>query len=604
MPDSSRPTPARPCALVTRPAADAAPLVAALAERGIDTLSAPLLTITPVAAALPDLGPIQAVLATSANGIRALAEATPRRDLAVWAVGDGSAEVARELGFGPVESAAGDAAALAELVAERLKPAAGPLLHVAGSDVAGDLKGRLEAAGFTVERAVLYRAEPVPALPPDAAAALTAGRVDWVLLYSPRTAALFRTLAESAGLGRRLASVKALCLSPAVADALGDLAIDRTVAATPDRGGMMALVERLLAERQPAPAPVPATARSGRGVAVAAAAGVIGGLVVAAATIAAYPTWRVWFPPPANPAAAGIERRIAALETAVSQPGLPARIPADVDARLDRLEAAVGQARSATPAAPSDLPDQVAALRADLQSAKAAVAQIDARMGADDKARAAVDARLTAAGQAAERIGALAEQIAGVQDRLAKLEQGQQAGAEELRRAALALAVAQVAEPARAGQAFDQPLQALALLAGPDLKPTLAALQPGAKAGVPTAEQLTRSFPAAARAAVQAETASGAAGWLGRVDRFVTGLVTVRRTDPDAPAASLDAKLAAAEQHLADRDLPAAAAALSELPPRADAALKPWLDQARARVALDRALSQLTEQALGSLARG
>src|SRR5207253_3987029 len=95
---------------------------------------------------------VQAILATSANGIRALVRRTPRRDVPVFAVGRQSAEDARAAGFTQVRNAEGGSSALAAAAAQWSKPANGALLHVSGADVAGDLPGVLEAQGFTVRR--------------------------------------------------------------------------------------------------------------------------------------------------------------------------------------------------------------------------------------------------------------------------------------------------------------------------------------------------------------------------------------------------------------------------------------------------------------------
>ncbi|MGH6929838.1 MAG: uroporphyrinogen-III synthase, partial [Dongiaceae bacterium] len=117
-------------ALVTRPEEDAAPLAAALAERGIEVTVEPLLTIRPVADAPIDLQGAQALLFTSANGARSFAALAATRDLSGWrelpvfAVGDASAAAARDAGFSRVESAGGDVAALARLVIDRLDPKA------------------------------------------------------------------------------------------------------------------------------------------------------------------------------------------------------------------------------------------------------------------------------------------------------------------------------------------------------------------------------------------------------------------------------------------------------------------------------------------------
>src|SRR5690606_27102392 len=89
--------------LITRPEAEAASLVARLRERGMEADAAPMLAIVPQ---LPDAKDLQTALAgvtallfTSANGVRAFAAASSRRDFTVYAVGEASAQAAMEAGF-------------------------------------------------------------------------------------------------------------------------------------------------------------------------------------------------------------------------------------------------------------------------------------------------------------------------------------------------------------------------------------------------------------------------------------------------------------------------------------------------------------------------
>src|SRR6478752_6062701 len=147
--------------LITRPEREATALAQALGARGHSPVIAPLFRLQVLhppddfAASLADC---QAVLITSANGARALAEASEQRSKPVFAVGDTTAATAEGLGFSNVASAAGDAAAL---VRERLDPAAGPLLHISGAEVAGELAPQ----GCEVRRVVLYEAREVESLP-------------------------------------------------------------------------------------------------------------------------------------------------------------------------------------------------------------------------------------------------------------------------------------------------------------------------------------------------------------------------------------------------------------------------------------------------------
>src|SRR3990170_4657890 len=97
--------------IVTRPSADAGPLIERLAAMGHDAIAAPLTDIRFVAETDIPAVPFQAVVVTSANGARALARhgASARlgKALAV-AVGEASGAAARAAGFARVTVADGD----------------------------------------------------------------------------------------------------------------------------------------------------------------------------------------------------------------------------------------------------------------------------------------------------------------------------------------------------------------------------------------------------------------------------------------------------------------------------------------------------------------
>ena len=230
--------------LITRPREDAKPLAALLGERGIETALEPLMSIIDSDTPDPDLSGVQALLITSANGIRAFARRVADRDIAVCAVGDASARAAGDLGFGDVASASGDVETLAAMVKADRDPGAGALLHVAGTDVAGDLSGLLEAAGFEVPRAVLYEARAAESLSAETRDAMEAGTLDGVLLFSPRTAALFTELVTDAGVSETCRGLIAYCLSPAVAEKAQSLAWrDVVVATEPSQEALLRALE-------------------------------------------------------------------------------------------------------------------------------------------------------------------------------------------------------------------------------------------------------------------------------------------------------------------------------------------------------------------------
>lgn len=238
--------------LLTRPLRDSRAVEAALQERGHEAVIAPVMEVAfrNVSAPEFDLDGVQALLFTSQNGVRAFAAAHARRDLRAFAVGRSTAEAAASAGFRKIESADGDSAALAALVRSRIAPDGGPLLHVAGTAVAGDLSGALQKAGFTIRRAVLYEARPADHLPEIAIAALRGRKVAGALFFSPRTAEVFARLIAEAGLEPRLRELTALCLSQAVAERLGDgaganLWREVRTAARPELPALLALLDNI-----------------------------------------------------------------------------------------------------------------------------------------------------------------------------------------------------------------------------------------------------------------------------------------------------------------------------------------------------------------------
>jgi uroporphyrinogen-III synthase len=238
-------------ALVTRPRAESAELAAMLATRGIAAIIEPLIEIHYRSEPAPDLAGAQAILCTSANGVRALARLSGERGVPLFTVGDASAARARDAGFARVESAGGSVVDLARLVCERLDPAGGRLLHVAGSTIAGDLAGALRGAGFAVDRAVLYEAHPSAGLGAETLRALNAGIVDFALFFSPRTAAIFARLADRAEAAEAMRFVTAISLSEAADAALGGLPFrERHIAPRPDQPSLLAALDRVLAERR------------------------------------------------------------------------------------------------------------------------------------------------------------------------------------------------------------------------------------------------------------------------------------------------------------------------------------------------------------------
>ena len=230
--------------LITRPRVEAERTARAVRAAGLDAAVAPVLRPVlrrPDRDAAEVLAGAQAILLTSPNGVRGWSAVSTTRDLPVLAVGDRTADMARQAGFRHVRSADGDAADLAELVVRSLAIDRGHILHPTTRGVGRRLAQRLSSVGFDLRPLWVYDVRPVPVLPPAAATALADTATSGVAFFSPRSAKVFVTLAERAGLAHCLRRLTAVCMSRAVADRLGKGAWrDSLVAARPTLEAMIA----------------------------------------------------------------------------------------------------------------------------------------------------------------------------------------------------------------------------------------------------------------------------------------------------------------------------------------------------------------------------
>jgi uroporphyrinogen-III synthase len=226
--------------LVTRPEEDAARIAPLLRARGHETVIAPLLTVRFHEGPEIPLDGVQAVLATSANGVRALAARSSRRDVPIFAVGPQTEEEAMRLGFASARNAQGDSKVLAAATARWASPSSGPLLHVKGADADGTLATLLKAQGFDVRTSVLYDVTAVAKLPAALRGLIGGGRIDAALFFSPRSAGVFRDCAASLDVSSLIAG----CISEATAAALVPLAFREVrVASEPNQIAVLACLD-------------------------------------------------------------------------------------------------------------------------------------------------------------------------------------------------------------------------------------------------------------------------------------------------------------------------------------------------------------------------
>lgn len=606
-------------ALVTRPREDSEGVSRELRARGLEVAVEPLLGIHPRDVTV-DADGVQGILATSANGVRALARVLADRGLPVWAVGDASARVARDLGYGRVESAGGDVETLAALVKSRCHPADGAFLHAAGSVTAGDLSGRLGEAGFTVRRLVLYEARPATELSAELAGALRADTLDLALFFSPRTAATFATLVRAADLAGATATITAYALSSAVAAELAALPWAAVrVAAAPTQAALLAALEDDLAagrfasadprtsmtqtdQMTPAETPSPADPTTDADIAEPAVE----------ADVAKGQAWV----PVAVAVALVMVAAVAALVWSEMRPGADVP-PAPVAAMA--------------PAAPplAELQGELAATRERLRALEARLAQqpagadmtpMENRLGQAEAALKALQAQPQVPAKLVEEVDTLGKQVVELKrtsadaaavlrlaDRVEKAESAlRDMQARRSSAAALLLAVGQLREALAAAMPFDAELRALKALAGNDAEvaAALELLKPRAVTGIPTLPVLTARLGTQAAVIIRAQVLPEQQGWWRQTLDRLASLVTVEREDGNMAGNSPAAIVARAQAVLALGDLAQAVAEIETLSGGPAEQAAPWLADAKARLVGAKAVSDLTAHVVAAVGAG
>jgi len=224
--------------LLTRPLEDSRKLAQMLEADSIDALIWPLTRIVPAGRALKLPLTTGGLLFTSANGVRALATLSKRRDLPALCVGKATARAAHKAGYLNCFSADGDARALADLAR---RSGIREFFHPRGRDTAGDLKGWLAETGHQVTEAILYKAEETGPPPAPIAAALARAEIGLVTVWSPRGAAILAS--HLAGGIADLGHTSLLAISPNTAAPLAELGFrDVLVAEEPNSVAMMAAI--------------------------------------------------------------------------------------------------------------------------------------------------------------------------------------------------------------------------------------------------------------------------------------------------------------------------------------------------------------------------
>lgn len=190
--------------LVTRPIEDSADIATQIQQKDYQVECCPFLKLVLHDVKIANLSRYCGLVFTSRNAVRSFCENTLNRTLPVWAVGDATANVARENGFQDVHSAGGDVRALREIlpVAEQSKP----LLYVRGEHISQELDLPY------VDEIIAYHTEIIKEIPLNTLKLIARGEFSDILFFSKRTASAFVESVQQLENYEGLKATRGLCL--------------------------------------------------------------------------------------------------------------------------------------------------------------------------------------------------------------------------------------------------------------------------------------------------------------------------------------------------------------------------------------------------------
>ncbi|WP_152415202.1 uroporphyrinogen-III synthase [Caenispirillum salinarum] len=289
----------------------------------------------------------------------------------------------------------------------------------------------------------------------------------------------------------------------------------------------------------------------------------------------------------------------------------------DLQARLSDLSSQIGNLQSRVsevadrPAAAAELPPDVTQRLADMES------QLQVLSNLDPQALEQVAAAGEAAGQEVQALRQELEEIRrgtadastvlAMQERLDRVQgMAQQMASRQDTALAFVLTAAQLRQAVDQGNPYEAELRTVRAIADEMPKVSLpddGVLTAHAETGIPTREMLGERFDRLSADIIRAAAApDDAPAWVQKTVQRVMGLVTVRRTDGEAVGDSAPAVVARADSALNAGNLQAALNELSKLEGEAAAAAQGWIDAARARLAAEDVVSDLTSEALARFA--
>jgi len=209
--------------LFTRPLEDCHEMILKFQSLGHEVSHLPLISIEGIKYKTLNHSKFNGIIFTSSNAIKFLDIKNINKELVCFCVGSSTEKKARSVGFQNVFAADGNVNNLKELIFQNFSSSEGKLLYISGEVVSSNLDQELTLNGYTIERVINYRANPIEKYDEDFIQKLKLKMPDITYIYSQNSAINFLKMIKNYQLETLWMSTNLMCIGEKTSSILNEI---------------------------------------------------------------------------------------------------------------------------------------------------------------------------------------------------------------------------------------------------------------------------------------------------------------------------------------------------------------------------------------------
>jgi len=209
--------------LFTRPLEDSHEMILKFQSLGHNVSHLPLIKIEGIKINLVNFSDFKGVIFTSSNAIKYLDVKNIDKKINCFCVGTSTEKKARAAGFQNVFAAEGNVGNLKELILQNFDISEGKLLYVSGEIISDNLDEQLISKGYSVERVINYKANPIIKYDENFIENLKSKMPEIVYIYSQNSAINFLKVIKNYQLETLWMNTNLMCIGEKASSILNEI---------------------------------------------------------------------------------------------------------------------------------------------------------------------------------------------------------------------------------------------------------------------------------------------------------------------------------------------------------------------------------------------